>query len=473
MRKFNKFLALGLASASLLTGGLMLSGCDITEDKDKTQTEQQQDEQKVVSSISLNAETLPSYIIKGKFNRTNVKMTVTYEDNTTKVVDVTESMLDDASKEEIKHVGQYNLTINHGGKTATMFANVVDERYLLKEVVEANLDKDVTLINGTLQLQVDADNKIISITDSTDKSYACYTWLNNNITYNYESDESADANKSLASEFTSESYIYHTMEVLDILENGFDSDGDSWTIESIEKDGLNYILTATSTDGDGERCEHKYYFNEDFLWKTEMTYDQETTIYNLDYSILNLEVPTEIKALESSATVDIESRIENLKETMQTYLKSDFELIINDESYAKYDADSQVSCTTEDGKQVWMWLNGDYCYTHYNGEPQLNKHGSSAWEDRLKSYLFSEDALNESGFEYSVTITADGQYYELNVTTDEDDVVYKYTFNDEEISKIEVINNSSVNVVATYVKKSINLEVPADIKALESSATQS
>ena len=468
MKRFNKFLALGLVGASALTGGFMLSGCDITEDKDKTQTEQEQDEQKVVSSISLNANTLPSYIIKGKFNRTNIKATVTYEDNSTKVIDVTESMFSETDKAKLNNVGQYNLTVNYGEKTATIYANVVDERYLLKEVVEANIDKDVTLTVGNNTMQIDADNKIMKSTD-VDDGWVGYTWINNNVTYDYASYEEG-CTKTLASDWGWQSTHYRTYSILEVLETGKDDEGDPWTIESVEKDGINYVLTAKNVYEDYERT-YKYVFNDDFLLKIECEdNDPESWEYNFNYAPITLEVPEEIKAKESGATVHVYSRIENLKSTMSKYLESDFELQINGESYAKYDADNQISCTTEDGKQVWMWLNGDYCYTHYNGEPQLNKHDSLAWEGRLKSYLFTEDALNESGFEYSITITADGQYYELSVTTDEDDVVYKYTFNDDEISKIEVINNGSVNVVATYVKKSINLVVPANIKALESSA---
>ena len=160
MKKFNKILALSLAGASLVAGGFMLNGCDIADNKGKTQTEQEQEEQKVVSSISLNTNTLPSYIIKEKFSRTNIKMTVTYEDGSTKIIDVTESMFSENDKTKLNNVGQYNLTVNYGDKTATMYANVVDERYLLKEVVEANLDKDITITYDDEIMKFDADNKI-------------------------------------------------------------------------------------------------------------------------------------------------------------------------------------------------------------------------------------------------------------------------------------------------------------------------
>lgn len=477
MKNFNKILALGLVGASALTGGFMLSGCDATTNNNTTQTEQNQDEQKAVSSISLNADTLPNYIIKGHFARTNITMTVTYEDGSTKVVDVTESMFNETDKEKLNNVGQYNLTVNYGDKTATMYANVVDERYLLKEVVEANLDKDVTITtdDGTVS-QRDVENKILYCNSNDD--YISWMWLNNNICYNYEVEDGNDGvNKGLVSDFDDIANNTYEYLVLDML-NGVDEDGDTWTIDSIEKDGLNYILTATAEDKDVEGVvyTHKYYFNEDFMYKVESIQTEGSSIYdetsyNFNYSIVNLEVPAEIKALESSATIHLASRIDDLRSVMEDYLESDFEMYVNGESYAKYDADTQISCTTEDGNRVWMWLNGDYCYTHYNGDPQLNKHDSFAWEGRLKGYLFTEDVLNESVFEYSATVSADGQYYELTIATnDEEDAVYKYIFNDNEIAKIEVSYNGSVDVIATYVKKSIILQVPTEIKALESSA---
>lgn len=458
MKKFNKFLALGLAGASLLTGGLMLSGCNITQNNDNTQIGQEQEGQKVVSSISINADTLPRYIIKGKFARTDIKATVTYEDNSTKVIDVTESMFSEADRAKLNSVSQYNLTINYGGKTATMYANVVDERYLLKEVVEANLDKDVTLICGTNMIQIDADNGIMKEVSETE---VIYTWLSNNTAYQY--DLNSGYTKRLSRDYTNDSEMYRTFMILDILEDGTGA----CTIESIEQVEQNYILIVQYSD-EGSIT---YTFNDDFLLGVKLCSDEEETIYSYNYSPITLEVPSEIKALENTAIIDIGSRIAVLRyDVMESYLKSDFEMLINGESYAKYDADNQVLCTTEDGEQVWMWLNGDYCYTHHNGESQLAKHNASEWESRLKSYLFTEDALNESSFEHACTISADGQYYEITVTTnDENNTIYKYTFNDDEISKIE-ISSDLETIIATYVKKSINLEVPAEIKALENSA---
>ena len=472
MKKINKILALGLAGASLATGGFMLSGCDIDRDNNNTQTEQNQDEQKVVSSISLNTDTLPNYIIKGHFARTNITMTVTYEDNSTKVIDVTESMFSETDKEKLKNVGQYNLTINYGGKTATMYANVVDERYLLKEVVEANLDKDVTLSIGNNTCQIDVDNKIMKMTD-VDDGWVGYTWLSNNITYDYEGYDEG-CNKSLASSWEEGSKYYHTFGILRILENGKDSEGDPWTIESVEKDGINYVLTAKNVYEDYERT-YKWVFNDDFLLKLECEdNDPESWEYNFNYAPITLEVPEDIKALESSATIDSEI-LDNLRVTMGNYLDSDLEVSVFDnttnttEVFKRYDADNNILYYDNGDFNKWYWISGSYWYSKESDSDSAHKTlNTGTWESMLISSIFGDCDLSEC----TINISSDGQYYELIVTEEDypDTYEYKYIFNAEEINKIEVRYNDEYIGYYTINRTNVVLEVPAEIKALESSA---
>lgn len=481
MKKFGKFLALGLAGASVLTGGFVLSGCDVTNDA-KSQTEQGQDENKVVTAISINADSLPNYIIKEKFNRTNIKATVTYEDNTTKVINVTESMLDESSKEEIKHIGQYNLTINYGGKTATMYANVVDERYLLKEVVEANLDKDVTIQSGDEIIQIDEDNKVID-------DQGAYYWIDNNIAYSYSVDEGrVFNNKALANEYYKESRYLHSMNALNILENKDDSGRDGeYTIDSIQKDGINYILKATYHSGFDWEVKYTYNFNEDFLLSVVVEepdlddeYYGETITYNFNYAPITLEVPDGIKALQDSATIEREIIVEELRSVMQNYLKSDFEMSIFDNSnnttylYQQYDADNKVLKQIEPGNERmidWNWVNGDYYYSYDSDSNHIYKHALSAWERHLLVCCFTFDNAFDN---ITVDISDDGQYYELVLTDNDDDEVWEYTyvFNNNEIAKIDVKCDGQFMGTYTYNKTKVVLEVHPDIKALESSATE-
>lgn len=156
----------------------------------------------------------------------------------------------------------------------------------------------MTVTLEDVAMKIDTDNKIMSYQDIDTKKQG-YCWINNNITYNYEAEDGCD--KTLASNWVEESKYYHTFDILNILENGKDSDGDTWTIESVEKDGINYVLTAKNVYGDYERT-YKWVFNDDFLLKLECEdNDSESWEYNFNYAPITLEVPAEIKALESSA----------------------------------------------------------------------------------------------------------------------------------------------------------------------------
>ena len=477
MKKFNKILALGLAGASLVTGGFMLSGCDVTKNNDNTQTEQEQDEQKVVSSISLNSGSLPSYIIKGRFSRTNIKATVTYEDNTTKVIDVIESMFSETDKTKLKNVGQYNLTVNYGGKTATMYANVVDERYLLMEVENASLGKDITMTDNDdgRVTKWDSDNKILYINEP---GYVSYSWVSGNCSYNYESEDN-QCNKGLIAELDDVNDAYSWFALKEsMITDGIDGNGNPWVVKSIEKDAnQNYVLTANWGNDT-----FIYTYNEDFLLKVDeienggaFTY---TTQYN--YSPITLSLPAEIKAMESNATININDRISDLRDIMVSYLESDFEMSVYDNSsnttylYQKYDADNKILREYESdiGEESFAWVNGDYYYEYYKEDgTSVYKDNVSNWNRNIMVNCFTFDEVFDAN-RITVDVSEDGRYYELVLTSEGSDGEvweYKYVFNYNEISKIDLKSNGQYMGSYTYNKTNVVLEVPAEIKALESS----
>lgn len=465
MNRFGKILALGLAGASVLTGGFILSGCE-KSDKNSTQTEQDVNEQKEVVSISIKESSLPDYIIRYKFSRTNIKMTVTYDDDSTKEINVTESMLNASSKEKLKNLGQHNLTVNHGGKTATIFANIVDERYLLKEVVEANRDKDVNITSSKgIVGKVDMDNKIVCLKGDDLKGWA---WVKNNILYLYDTDNGIS--KGIGSEF--ENLVQNIYTDVDKVINGVDEYGNTWTIDGIEKDGLNYILTATQN----EDWQCKYYFNDDFMYKIEELEGGHTESINYDYSIVNLLVPSDIKVLENGATVDVEEAIDDLEDVMSKYLESDFEMKRSNSTNdifetIKYDADNKIIYYEEsDGFYEWSWLNGDYYYSKASDNSEVWKGEANYWQGWVEECMFWE--MDFDGVESSVRIIENGQYYELAVSFEGGEQIweYKYVFNDKEICKVDVKFNGQYMGKYTYNKTNIVLKVPDEIKALESEA---
>ena len=472
MKKINKILALGLVGASALTGGFMLSGCDITQNDDKIQNEQNQDEQKVISSIEINTSSLPSYIIKGHFSRTNITMTVTYEDASTKVVDVLESMFSETDKTKLNNVGQYNLTVNYGDKTATMYANVVDERYLLKEVVEANLDKDVTINFGEgAGYAIDYDNKIMR---GTEDGWTGYTWLSGNVMYESDGDY---CDKSLGSEWYKYNYEWHTVEILEILETGVDEEGNNWIVESIDKEEINYKLTIKNEDYDNTY--RVYTFNDDFLLKVEYR-DSETETIEFNYAPVILEVPADIKALESSATLRAEGLTIHLKSLMNKYLESDFEMNVFINSinalcvYQQYDADNQIIKEIDpldsDAGDL-AWINGEYYYNYDYEDERIYKDEISNWNRHIMVNCFTFDNAFDSN-NITIDISDDGRYYELILNVEYDGQVeeYTYIFNDTEISKIDITYDGQYMGYYTYNKTNVNLEVPDTIREKESEA---
>lgn len=81
--------------------------------------------------------------------------------------------------------------------------------------------------------------------------------------------------------------------------------------------------------------------------------------------------------------------------------------------------------------------------------------------------------FNNGSNEYSVAINSDEQYYELTIiTNDEDDAVFKYAFNDNEILKIDISYDGEDAGTAVYRKVNVNLTVPDEIRDMEDAAQQ-
>ncbi|MBQ7797687.1 MAG: hypothetical protein IJ371_01025, partial [Clostridia bacterium] len=102
----------------------------------------------------------------------------------------------------------------------------------------------------------------------------------------------------------------------------------------------------------------------------------------------------------------------------------------------------------------------------------IYKDNISSWDRHImvNCFTFDDDFANAI-----VDISEDGQYYELISTSEDGDGEvweYKYIFNDEEINEIKVTCDGQYMGSYTYNRTNVNLEVPADIKALESSAAQ-
>ena len=161
------------------------------------------------------------------------------------------------------------------------------------------------------------------------------------------------------------------------------------------------------------------------MYKVEEIDGGYTYITDYNYSIVNLEVPANIKALESGATIDVENAIDDLKwGAVETYLKSDFEMSIFDNAsnatyvYQQYDANNKIIKEVDlFDTNEWdlAWVNGDYYYEYCYGDALLYKDDVANWTRHIMVKCFTFDEVFENCI---VNISADGQYYELILPSD-------------------------------------------------------
>ena len=143
--------------------------------------------------------------------------------------------------------------------------------------------------------------------------------------------------------------------------------------------------------------------------------------------------------------------------------------------YQQYDANNKIIKETDpfdadDGDLAWV--NGEFYYNYHYQSDSIFKHDVSNWDRHVMVNCFTFDELFEN---CTVDISDDGQYYELILPSEDGDGSqweYKYIFNNEEICKIEIKCDGQYMGGYIYNKTNVVLEVPEEIKALESSATE-
>ncbi len=506
---FKKFLALGVAGASVLTGGFLLSGCDMTKDdnSNKSQVEQSIQQEKAVTSIKLIESSIPNYIIRNKFYRTNIRAVVTYEDKTTKEIAVTEDMIEERDREDLKYVGQYNLKINYGGKSTTMYTKVVDERYLLKEVVEANAGKDVTMTeysgDSIVRNEIDVNNDIYKMSclldEGVESDFVEYAWLSNGITYMTATEGSLidcyrDLDGSDWKYGTSTLYIFK-------YKDNLINESKGYTINSVEldEDTNNYILEAICPTEDDGNMVCTYEFNDDFLLSVtrliEVYHDTYEDVYKYDYSPVTLEVPAELKAMEKDAIIDAYNNAEVAIEMINNTLNIDFSATLENEeviSTIEFDANNKIlhmliedSVSEEVYNNEYCWLKGDYVYNS-NGELDdgvyCHKLDKEYLNDVILLQLLGFDICNFDSYDWdeeepTITIDSNGNYVLKLVEYEGDGVTvygrHEYTFNANGLVNIKVAYEGvEEEFVTINYSNNINLTVPDEYIAYEEDAVE-
>lgn len=115
-----------------------------------------------VESVAIMEETIPDYIIAGKFDEAKIKSLITYEDGTTEEVYVNSALLNDAYQEELNTPGEYEIEFLLKGKTVKFKIKIIDAT-LVHEVRFFNGNNDLL----SLQLVLDGESAI----EPVDQSY--------------------------------------------------------------------------------------------------------------------------------------------------------------------------------------------------------------------------------------------------------------------------------------------------------------
>ena len=100
---------------------LIISACSVQKDVN-------------VKSIVIIEETVPDFIVAGKFDEAGIQALVTYEDNTTEKIYVNSNFFKDAYQEYINNVGEYEIEILFKGASTKLKVKIVDaeEQYEVK-----------------------------------------------------------------------------------------------------------------------------------------------------------------------------------------------------------------------------------------------------------------------------------------------------------------------------------------------------
>lgn len=176
-------------------------------------------------------------------------------------------------------------------------------------------------------------------------------------------------------------------------------------------------------------------------------------------------------------TLTIEEGIEKYKTIAKTYLKSDFVVTYGEyEDFSfKYDNENKIGYYEESGWYEWYWQNGEYCY-HTTGTLTTYKYDIVDWRELIFDEQFFGNILT-GDYEKNISIVEAGKYYQIEVmlrSTEEpeDNTVLKFIFNNESLLRIEMGEAAEESIIITFDDVEVNLNLPSDIKSLESSAIE-
>ena len=95
-----------------------------------------------VKSVEIIEETVPEFIVAGKFDEAGIEALITYDDGTTETVEINSSLLRDMYQEELNTPGDYELEILLKDKIVTLNIKIIGQ----------NIVHEVRFYNGFNEL---------------------------------------------------------------------------------------------------------------------------------------------------------------------------------------------------------------------------------------------------------------------------------------------------------------------------------
>lgn len=119
--KRGKFVLRFIKIAFVMVFSLVVSACSFQKDVN-------------VRSIEVIKETVPEFIMEGEFDKAGIKALVTYEDDSTKIIEINSNLLKDAYQEYINEAGEYEIELLFKGASTKLKVKIVNE----EEIFEVN-----------------------------------------------------------------------------------------------------------------------------------------------------------------------------------------------------------------------------------------------------------------------------------------------------------------------------------------------
>lgn len=291
-----KFLTLSLVGVMTLLASIMLIGCG----KDKTITD--------ISVTDISVIDMPKYVVQGDFDLAKIEAKLTYSDDSTEKIFVTEDMLSAEDKAKVDTLGEQTITINYEGKTATVEVNIVTKAELLDNLMNDLMDIDFSFTgigytdnveSVRVQGYYDASSSIFMTENIIGTSTVdSYVWINGDYCF---SGQQVNDGEIYVSSMSVSSFNDRFFELFgfhpEILNNSAIYSNVEFTLDS----NNNYVFTGTENEGNI----HRITFNNRGVLSISKDYEEASpdhVIVTLNTNdAVELTVPDEYRALEDSA----------------------------------------------------------------------------------------------------------------------------------------------------------------------------